>query len=55
MVNCNNIKENENTDAENEAMRNLKNFNTDQALIRALYAFIAKEIFLVEEESHLKK
>ena len=49
------MEEQENTYAEFEAMANLKTFNMEQQLIRALYACIAKELFLKMEEKDMKK
>lgn len=36
-------------------MENLKTYNCEKRLMRALYAFIAKEIFLSNEKEYLKK
>jgi len=43
------IEEKENTDAENEAMEGIKEFNMERQLIRGIYAFIAMELFLKDE------
>jgi len=36
-------------------MRNINSFNIKRQLIRALYAYIAKEMFLKQEEEHVLK
>ena len=36
-------------------MRNLKRFNADMKITRAILGFVAKEVFLHEEEQALKK
>jgi hypothetical protein len=43
------MEENINTDAENMAMEYIKEYNTERQLIRALYAYIAMELFLKDE------
>ena len=43
------IEQKENTDADNEAMDNIKIFNMERKLIRGIYAFIAMELFLKDE------
>ena len=52
---CDCLKEKENTEAESEALRNLKRFNADMKITRAILGFVAKEVFLHEEEQALKK